>query len=135
MPGAVLSPAPGASAIVIAGSTKGDPWNASLCLVDSRIELAPHSTAPAISGNRSIYLNQVYVRNAATLLKIDDAGPGIEVPGRPDGWYHVAEYAAAATTPANSVQRRSEHAAAHGRRLHRRTQAQRAAARLRRRVD
>lgn len=105
MPGAVLSPSSGAAAVILAGSTRGDPWNASLCLVDSRIEMPPGSTAPAIRGNRSIYLNQVYIRNAANLLVIEDAGPGITLAGRSDGWCHVAEYAVAATVLGNALQR------------------------------
>lgn len=104
MPGAVLKPAIGASAIVLAGSETGEPWNASLCLVDSRIELPAGATVPAISGNRSAYLNQVYVRNAATLLKLDGAGILATVPGRPDGWCQVADLAVAATLYHNSLQ-------------------------------
>lgn len=105
MPGAVLSPAPGASAVILAGSTRGDPWNASLCLVDSRIELAPGSTAPAIVGNRSVYLNQVFLRNAATLIKIEDAGSGLTLSGRSEGWCQVSECAAAANLLTNPQQR------------------------------
>ncbi len=104
MPGAVLAPASGAVAVMLAGQARGVPYNASLCLVDSRIELAPGSSVPAIVGNRSVYLNQVYLENAATLVKLDDAGPGLIQPGRADGWCHVPEFAAAASVVFDAAQ-------------------------------
>lgn len=93
MPGAVLQPAAGANAIICRGGD-GSPYNAGLALIDSRIEMHEGAREPAIQSDRSVYLDNVYVKNAATLLVMKDAGKGYEQPGKADGWLHAREYAA-----------------------------------------
>lgn len=60
-----------------------------LGLIDGVIEL-PDATAPALHNiDRSIFLKDVYVRNAATIVQ-NDQGPPLA--GTPAGWTHVREY-------------------------------------------
>jgi len=96
MPGAVLVPEKGASAVQIAGAEEGSTTKASVCLVDSMIETYAGGDKPAIYGNRSVYMNNVYVKNAEVIVDIKDAGPGYTLLGNKTGWSHVKEFAGAA---------------------------------------
>ena len=66
-----------------------NPFDGALNLVDSVIRL--RGAGPAISGNRPVYLSNVYVHDAREIARIDNAPP---LGGRPKGWTHVIEYAA-----------------------------------------
>lgn len=72
-------------------STWGD-FNGALNLVDSVIRR--RGSGPAIGGNRPVYLENVWVENAAEIARLGDA-PVLE--GSSHGWTHVAEYAASPT--------------------------------------
>lgn len=92
MPGSVFEPAAGAKAVICKGGP-GARSSAGLALIDARIEMAEGSTEPAILTDRSIYLNNVYMKNVGTLAVMKDAGEGYQQSGKADGWCHVKEYA------------------------------------------
>ncbi|HUU92402.1 MAG TPA: glycosyl hydrolase family 28-related protein, partial [Phycisphaerae bacterium] len=77
----------------------GVPWcphNGQMCLVDSEI-LCEHPETTVIQAERSVYLNNVYVKGAAAVV----AGPdGPRLVGNPDGWLHVVESAHRIRPPA-----------------------------------
>jgi len=70
----------------------GPKWaahNGSLNLVDSIVRY--EGEGPAITGNRPVCLSDVYVSTADEIVKLDGA-PAL--PGDPEGWVRIAEYAA-----------------------------------------
>lgn len=108
MPGAVIAPGPGAHAIVMDAPPQSFPFNGSVSLIDSRIELPAGSPVPAIAGNRSVYLNNVYAKNAGLLVQIDDARGTQTLRGKSEGWCHVREYAGNATVVFDRLQMPNE---------------------------
>jgi len=71
--------------------TTGAPLNGMLSLVDSQIEYqSPSPSKIAIQTNRSVYLENVYVKNTG---KIVSASDGEVLTGNANGWMHVEEYA------------------------------------------
>lgn len=90
VPAGVTGPA------IRAKSPQHSPLN-QLVFKDSVITFASGAeNATAISSNRSVYLNNVYVRNAAVILA-DPAG--VALGGAVDTWRHVKEYAHAIQPP------------------------------------
>ncbi len=82
---------------VVKGNGQGKPTNGPLNLVDSIIDFTvadPQNVA--IDSNRSVYLNNVYIRNAQLAARFSD---GTELPANPTGWRHVREYAHGVTPP------------------------------------
>lgn len=70
----------------------GVPWcphNGQMCLVDSEI-VCENPAITVIRAERSVYLNNVYVKGAATVVAAPD---GSRLAGNPDGWLHVVEAA------------------------------------------
>lgn len=65
-----------------------------LCLVDSRIELKHGAENTAIEAGSSLYLNNVYIRGAETLIELPDR-PALR--SEQQGWVHVKEYATGIT--------------------------------------
>lgn len=68
-----------------------------ICFVDSVVEFkgaGPENVA--FFSNRSIYLRDVYVKNAAYAVRNPD-GSGVR--GDPSGWIHIAEYAQGMPAP------------------------------------
>ncbi len=62
-----------------------------LTLIDSQITFThPHPDNTAITANRPIYFNNVYLKNTATIAKLPK---GDSFPGKPKGWLHITEYA------------------------------------------
>ena len=75
--------------------TSWGPHHGQLCLVDSSIEFDSPHDAPAIQAASSLTLHDVYVRNAAQILR----GPGPHrLDGQPTGWTHVEEFALSVTS-------------------------------------
>ena len=72
-------------------------YRAHLNLIDCRIDLAP-AGGTAIWSERNVYLNNVWVQNAARIVEFDT---GQTAPGNPSGWAHVAEYAGGSGSVAN----------------------------------
>lgn len=71
--------------------TTGAPLNGMLSMVDSEIEYQSASPGKvAIQTNRSVYLENVYVKNVG---KIVSASDGEVLGGNANGWMHVDEYA------------------------------------------
>ncbi len=68
-------------------STRAE-FNGALNVIDSVIRLRDRDVA--ISGNRPVYLENVYIEGAKTLVELEG---GATLKGGP-GWFHVAEYAA-----------------------------------------
>lgn len=64
-------------------------WDGALNVVDSVIELS--APGPAILMQRSVVPSNVWTRNAAEVIRVDDNAP---VHGAADGWTHVQLYAA-----------------------------------------
>jgi len=70
----------------------GSPWcphNGQMCLVDSEI-FCEKPACTVIRAERSVYLNNVYVKGAAAVVAAPD---GPRLAGNPDGWLHVVEAA------------------------------------------
>lgn len=68
------------------------PMQGQVTLVDSEIVFEATATnRVAIRSNRSLYLNNVYLRNAAVVAQDPEAGTALA--GQPDGWLRVREYA------------------------------------------
>jgi hypothetical protein len=62
-----------------------------ICLIDSELAFeAPGAANTAISSWRSVYLNNVYVKNAAKVMSNPD---GAQLAGNPKGWMRIGEYA------------------------------------------
>ncbi len=77
---------------IVVQSPAHSPLN-QLVLVDSVIDFQARDPAnTAVSSNRSVYLKDVFVRNAASLVSFAD---GSRLEGNPGGWRHVVEYAGA----------------------------------------
>ncbi len=93
--GAKLAPAPGANAIQLTGEIDKFPFNAGLSMVDGIIEMPlQEASVPAITANRSMYLNNVYVKNAEVLSEIKDAaGKHTVFNGNAAGWCKINDYA------------------------------------------
>lgn len=71
--------------------TTSNPLNGMLSMVDSEISYqSPSSGKIAIQTNRSVYLQNVYVKNAGKVLSATD---GEILLGNATGWLHVNEYA------------------------------------------
>jgi hypothetical protein len=69
--------------------------NGSMAIVDTQIvyeKPAPENLA--ISTNRSLYLNNVWVQNSGQIVRASDGG---KLAGRPAGWRRIAEFAHAVT--------------------------------------
>jgi len=64
------------------------PWNGALNIVDSVIRY--RGEGPVITGNRPVYLNNVFFKDASEIAHLDNV-PMLE--GVRDGWMHVVEYA------------------------------------------
>lgn len=62
--------------------------NGQICLEDAEI-IFTDKPGVVIESGESLYLKNVYARNAATLVQ---SGRYPLVPGEPDGWTHLAEY-------------------------------------------
>lgn len=80
------------------GATRG-----TMAIIDTQIEFeaaGPHNVA--IGTNRSVYINNLWTRHAATLVETPGAAP---LAGRADGWRQVTEFARSLKPPA--VQRKS----------------------------
>ncbi|MBI5385098.1 MAG: hypothetical protein HZA90_10470 [Verrucomicrobia bacterium] len=69
------------------------PMQGQVSLVDSEIvfEPAAGNTRVALRSNRSLYLNNVFVRGATMVVTAPDDAAGLA--GNPDGWLRVLEYA------------------------------------------
>jgi hypothetical protein len=79
-----------AGPVIKAAGSDSPCYRGQLCLVDSEIRFESSTKNVAISSWRSLYLNNVYVRNAA---KIVDNPDHSALDGNPRGWLRVAEYA------------------------------------------
>lgn len=75
-------------AIVGTGPAWG-PHDGQICLVDSEI-VCEKPGATVVSSQRSLYMNNVYVKGAARIVDNPDKS---QLAGNPDGWMHVIEYA------------------------------------------
>jgi Pectate lyase superfamily protein len=64
-----------------------------LCLIDSRIDMKAPGNNTAIEAESSLYLNNVFIRGAKTLIKQPDK-PALR--SQSNGWVHIAEYAGGA---------------------------------------
>ena len=68
------------------GTTKG-----TMSIVDTRIDFeAAAQENVAIESNRSVYLGNVWVRGAGSIVRTSDGG---NLPGNPTGWREIREYA------------------------------------------
>ena len=78
--------------IIHASAPAWAPHNGQICLVDSEIVFKEEAPADrvVISSERSVYLNDVYVKGAASIVASPD---GAELSGNPNGWVRVREYA------------------------------------------
>lgn len=82
--------------VIELNDARGEPFNGHLCLVDGTVVLRNRSTAFVNLDNRkggqgrNLYLRNVYVKGAETLVRSFDRAP---VPALTDEWTHVAEYA------------------------------------------
>lgn len=75
-----------------------------LTVVDSSIRFVDASTSnTAISSNRSVYAQNLYVENTDTTVSTADNGTSATLSGNPTGWRHYPEYAAFVTPRANHV--------------------------------
>ena len=75
--------------VVVGASPDSSPQRGQMCFIDSQIVFEkPGGTG--FSSVRALYLNNVYAKNAAAVVKNPD---GSELPGNPDGWLRVGEYA------------------------------------------
>lgn len=83
---------------VVGGAITGAPivarrtenqWDGELNLVDCVLRLT--GAGPAISSERSVFLENVWCEDAAVVARVADHGP---LPGRAKGWTHVKRYAA-----------------------------------------
>ena len=89
---------------VVVNSPNYSPLN-QISLIDSKIEFSSeHAGNTAISSNRSVYLNNVYTRNAAVLVSYSD---GSRRDGKAAGWRHIKEYAGAKQAPPRRKNNRS----------------------------
>jgi hypothetical protein len=80
-----------AGPLIVASSVEGEAWRGQLSLVDSEIVFEkPSAKNVGISSRRSLYLNNVFVKNAAKLVSNPD---GSELAANPSGWMRVGEYA------------------------------------------
>ncbi len=77
--------------LIVASTPKSYGHRGQVCLVDSEIVFeTPSAKNVAISSWRSLYLNNVFVKNASKLVANPD---GSELAANPDGWMRVGEYA------------------------------------------
>lgn len=84
------------SGIVVEGPPK-EPWNGPASVVDCVIE-SP-GARPAVRSTHSLYLSNVWFRNAA---RAAEAGAAKPIAGRPQGWLRVAQAALDAGLPSPS---------------------------------
>lgn len=82
----IVSGAPGP--LLVGRSSVNYPENGPVNLVDSIIEMR---SGTALAVERSLYMRNVYVKGASTIVAAGDAGP--DLAGAPDGWVRVEEYA------------------------------------------
>lgn len=75
-------------------SPRGAPWNGPLNMADSVIDSPGKGTA--VESSHSVYLNNVFVRKAAAIVK---AGAQPAIAGVGSGWTHVDELAVSARLP------------------------------------
>lgn len=73
----------------IVGRKPSPHWDGALNIVDSVIEL--EADGPAVTMPRSVVLSNVWVKNAQTVIRVDDHPP---LAGTVDDWTHVELYAA-----------------------------------------
>jgi hypothetical protein len=64
-------------------------WNGALNIVDSTVLYG--GTGAFVTGNRPVFMSNVYVENADPIVELD--GRAV-LAGNPGGWMHVAEFAA-----------------------------------------
>ncbi|HIJ91195.1 MAG: glycoside hydrolase family 55 protein [Desulfobulbaceae bacterium] len=66
------------------------PFRGQISLIDSEITFDPGGQQTAIVAGSSLYLRNVYVKNAARVVAV---GGRILLPGNNEGWLHVVEFA------------------------------------------
>ncbi len=81
--------------VVVGTSPPSTPQRGQMCFVDTQI-IFDKEPGVAFSSVRSLYLNNVYARNALKLVANPD---GSELKGHPGGWMRVGEYAHGPRTP------------------------------------
>jgi hypothetical protein len=80
-----------AGPLIVISNGQGMPCDGQMCLVDSEIVFEkPSAKNVAITSWRSLYLNNVFVKNAAKLVANPD---GSELAANPSGWMRIGEYA------------------------------------------
>lgn len=72
------------------------PHHGQLCLIDSSIDFRKPGDTAAIDAGSSLYLNNVYVRGAKTLVR---SGQEALLRAEPSGWAHTKEYALGVKPP------------------------------------
>ena len=90
----IESDAPGP--VIRCDGPRWGPHNGQLCLVDSTVACT-HPEATVIRSSRSVYLDTVYVRGAATVFAGTD---GARLAGRRDGWLCATAFAHGMDPPA-----------------------------------
>ncbi|MCC7493984.1 MAG: hypothetical protein IT204_16625 [Fimbriimonadaceae bacterium] len=70
-----------------------------LSVIDSQIDCGHRPDATAIRSSRGVYLQNVYLRGAATV--VDDPQLQRRLPGNPTGWLQVRRYAAGSAPVSN----------------------------------
>jgi hypothetical protein len=78
--------------ILLSGAGASSPWNGDLTMVDSVVKLATAGTA--ISGDRSVYINNSYFYQASTISNLNTVTP---FSGNGTDWAKVKEYAGGIT--------------------------------------
>ena len=75
--------------VVVGMSPDSTPQRGQVCFTDVEM-IFERPGGVAFSSNRGLYLNNVYVKNAAKVARHPD---GAELAGNPNGWVRVGEYA------------------------------------------
>lgn len=89
----IVSSAPGP--VVVGTSPPSTPQRGQMCFIDTQI-IFEKEAGVGFSSVRSLYLNNVYAKNASKLVANPD---GSELKGNPGGWMRIEEYAHGAQTP------------------------------------
>lgn len=74
--------------VIESRSVRWNPHQGQICLVDASIDFR-RAQGTAIQAGSSLYLRDVYVRNASALV----AGRPVRLPGEAKSWRHASEYA------------------------------------------
>ncbi len=85
---------------VVGASPESNPQRGQMCFIDSQIVFEKPGGI-GFSSVRALYLNNVYAKNAAAVVKNPD---GSELPGNRHGWVRVGEYAHGPKLPIYSGQ-------------------------------